>query len=176
MNLRLFAGTITLTLMNIGCGHDSAAVVRTDAGTNVVIDGGNSNDASAMVLLGGMIVATSNILAQIRDLSCTVPPGDAGVSPLTDLDGGTCVYPIPPQQPNSTAPIDQIIVVWVTDSSQSYLFGESSTSACPSGDGWYLSSDNSIVLCPQSCSRVVGNSGGLIQVYATCRYPTCGLC
>ena len=167
MGLRILAGSISLLFLAIACAKEDSGVGSSlDAGTHTVIDGGNS-DASVTGLVGGKTPLTQQLLTVLQYTACAGSLNDAGASPVTDAGSGTCSYPMPPYPPGMVIDPSKINVVIDIDSGQSFLIGQT-TPNCFHGDGWYLSLDGNITLCPQTCSTVNANSASLVQIFAGC--------
>ena len=136
------------------------------AGWPSVVDGGGG--AGNEQLKGGTVPITPDQLAQIREVACAGPNAlDAGSPPLTDTDGGACVYPMPQAMIGMIVDPQKVIVVLALTSSQSLLIAQS-TSTCSQGDGWYFGADGNIVLCPQTCAMATVSSESVVQIYAGC--------
>lgn len=180
--VRLAYSSLVLTMA--ACGGNVALDPAGAGGQNNTTMGGAASGGSTASgtdvsvddsLTGGISILTPDMWAQINDEACAglyfdwpISPDDASASASVL----SCIYP-PPQLASGQILDPNKLNIVFSQSSQPivrYLIGLTEPN-CPQGDGWYLNSDDQIVLCAKTCDMVMQDPSGTIDFRMGCGGP-----
>jgi hypothetical protein len=81
----------------------------------------------------------------------------------------SCSFALPSLTANETVDPNALNVVYETNDAQNRELLVARTDANCTGDGWYLDSTNSIVLCPKACATIQQNPNAELHIIGGCQ-------
>src|SRR5664280_244461 len=164
-----------------GCGGVSESTSLANGGAPSFFGSGGSYsnaDASWNGLVGGVMPLTPAQMAALQDPACPETNLDGGIAQPSIDAGNECTYTLPTRvhasscfSPSYVSYVDPnwVNVVYMPVAGQQLLFVQA-TDKCPLGDGWFVNSNNEIVLCANTCA-MTNADGGVIHFYVGCSGP-----
>ncbi len=174
-------GYSSLVLTMAACGGNVATEPANAGGqSNTTMGGAASGGSTASgtdvnvdnSLTGGISILTPDMWEQINNAACAGSYSDWPFSPEDASASASvlsCIY-LPPQLSTGQILDPNKVYIVFSQSNQPivrYLIGLTEPN-CPQGDGWYLNSDDQIVLCAKTCEMVMQDPSGMIDFRARC--------